>query len=293
MIDLITVVFRQELLFLQLQAKSIDLHIDSNYLNKIFVLVNDATDVAEQIDVTWWGKHSRKVQILHRDQVALHPYLLDGWSSQQLYKLLTATRSEEEWAMCLDAKTWFCKKLEWHKLFDSQGRVRFKKFKVFEPFKSAQECVEQFFKIPVPDIIGPGGVPFMFHVPDIFAMMKEIETVTQGNFYDFFVDKVKYPTGLTEFVLYSAFVTKQYGNLDTLYSDDQNYIVVNIADFEQSNFDEKLNLMTNEDTFTISIHRRAYKLLTDSQFKKWADIVCRAGLFLDPKIAEFQLNTLR
>lgn len=295
MIDLITIVFREELFFLQTQARSIELYIDSDLINTIFIVVNDDYSVLEHVDPTWWGVNAGKVVILHREEIAAHPAYLTGWSTQQLYKLLVTTRAQSEWSMCLDAKTWFSRRLELARLFNPEGKVRFTKFEVPPAFYSAQKFVEDFYSVPVPDIVGPGGVPFMFSNQDCREMIVDIEARTGKTFYDFFIENVRYPTGLTEFVLYSGYITKKYGSIDALYSIErpQPYLIVNIADFEVDQFDEKLDLMTIEDAFTISIHRRAYKLLSPKQYSKWLSIIEKANLITDPEITKNQLNTLR
>lgn len=292
MIDLITVVFQQELYLIEIQARSIELYIDSDKIQNIYVAVNDEDHVAAQIDTAWWGINANKVKIVPRSRWG-HAYTLDGWSSQQLYKLLAANEAEAEWSMCLDAKTWFVQKLQWDKLFDSDGRVHFRSNPVNEVFKSAQIFVEQFFNISSPMTIGPAGVPFMFHTETVKDMVSYIENRTGSNFFDFFVENVKLPNCATEFILYSGFVIHKYDTHNALYTQTQHYSVTNLADWQMSKFDDIMAQMKYSQNLTASIQGRAYPHLTDTQLKTWIDFLLTKQLIADPEFTEIRLNILR
>ena len=106
MIDLITVVFREELPLLEIQARSINQYVAPEDIANIYVIVNDSDDVADLIDPNWWQLHKEKVQIKKYSQ---WNYIsrVTGWESQQICKLLGASEAESNWSMVLDAKTWF------------------------------------------------------------------------------------------------------------------------------------------------------------------------------------------
>ena len=52
LIDLITVVFRDELSLLPIQAKSLEKYVGN--INSIVIVVNDEDPVADQINTAWW-----------------------------------------------------------------------------------------------------------------------------------------------------------------------------------------------------------------------------------------------
>ena len=70
MIDIVTVVFEQELSVLRLQAQSIELYCQDIGVKSIYVIVNDADSLAAQIDPAWWGNMSSLVRIVPRSQFA-------------------------------------------------------------------------------------------------------------------------------------------------------------------------------------------------------------------------------
>jgi len=288
-IDLITVVFQKELYLLKVQARSIDLYVTSDKINKIFVLVNDSPEINSQIDPAWWGQHHHKVVVLNRSLFGVDPSL-DGWSSQQYYKLAVAAQSSASWSMCLDAKTWFVQELQFDKLFDNQGRARFKCFPTIEVFLDAQHFVEKFFNIESKLVIGPGGVPFMFHTETIKQLPTYLEQQHNVSLFDFFREHVKLPSLVTEFVLYSGWTKFLHGSLDCLYSNDQYYRPQNIADFERYMFDDLHTRMYHTDCLTVSIHRSVYPFLTTEQKTTWITFLKDKKLIQDCDNAVLELN---
>jgi len=136
---------------------------------------------------------------------------------------------------------------------------------VFEVFKSSQEFVEQYYGVSMPEVIGPAGVPFMFHSPTVANMIAEFD-----DFINFFQTHVRYPHLITEFHLYTAYVIARLGDTKFLYNKTQHYTCCNIADFDVPDFSRLYNkLMTDRRLLTASIHRRAYPLLSAEQLDMW------------------------
>lgn len=111
MIDLITVVFSEELGTLKWQAKSIDLYCQNINLGKIFVVINDDTMSINEIKPEWWGRFSNQVCIIHRDSWPYN-FVDNGWVTQQVIKLMTSEFGIGKWSLVLDAKTIFVKKVD-------------------------------------------------------------------------------------------------------------------------------------------------------------------------------------
>ena len=288
MIDLITVVFEKEIPLIEIQARSIELYVDTDIIKNIYVVVNDEDSIVDQINPEWWGTHSNKVKIIPRSKYGVDPALI-GWDSQQMYKLFAAESAESTWSMCLDAKTWFVQRLDWDKLFDEHHKVKFRSFPVIPVFKSAQEFLEKFYNIHMKEVIGPGGVPFMFHTKTVKSMFKEIDT----PFLEFFSTHVMFPANITEFMLYSAYVIHKYGDYSSLYSHSQSYMVQNIADFQLDQFDKIMENMNYSVTLTASIHLRVYPLLTEEQFERWFSFLIEKNLTTTIENTKSRLNIFR
>lgn len=289
MIDFITVVFRPELFYLQIQAQSIERYIDTDKIGTIFVIVNDQESVCSLVDTAWWGINQDKVKIIWAASFG-STHFINGWESQQYYKLATANIADSEWSMCLDAKTWFISTLDFGLLFDDKKRVRFKKYRNW--FSQAEKTLNIFFETENKSIIAPAGVPFLFNTEQIHLLIKFIENkgITLHRFFTHFV---RNPWSITEFTLYSAWI--QYQKIfGKLYNTNQYYNVTNIAGHEAKDFDYKLDQMRAEETLTASIHRVAYPKLTNQQLEIWVDFLRSKNLinnFSNEKVISELLNT--
>lgn len=292
-IDLITVVFRRELDLLRIQARSIELYIPQQHIGKIFVVVNDDDYVDAFVDPAWWGSNSSRVVIINRAHWATDTSQIDGWNSQQLYKLLAAEQATSTWSLCLDAKTWFVNPLKWEHLFTDTHKVRYNWFPVIPVFTPAKETLEQIFNIAMPDVVGPGGVPFAFKTSTVHAMIQWIEISQGKTFVEFFLENAQWPYHITEFMLYSAYVTKVHDCYSVLYDRCQYYTINNIAHNEAKQFAEKLAEMQGPAALTASIHRNAYQHLTDDEIAQWVEFLVNKQLITDPENFKTAINTLR
>lgn len=286
-IDIVVIAYRNDTFLLELQARSISLYFPPNRIGNIYICVNDDDHYCEDINVEWWGENKTKVKIIPRSFFGIAPNL-DGWSSQQLYKLLLAEQAQSEWSMCLDSKTCFVQMLDWEKWFDDDGRVHVRHFPTIQVFYPAQVFVENYFKISCPKVIGPGGVPFMFHTSTVKSMVSEID-----NFFSFFCKNVLLPSALTEFMLYTGFVIYKYGSFDKLYSNRQYYSVFNLADHQVNDFVQVWQLTKNPDLLTASFQERAYPHLSDDQFDAWINFLQSKNLLTNNDTITRKLNTLR
>lgn len=262
MINIATVVFRDELPVLRLQAESVGLYCQDLQIHNIYVVVNDDESIVQMIDSSWWGPLRNKVLVIPRSAFSTE-FVENGWVSQQALKIITAAMSYDLWTMVLDAKTIITKKLDWQELLDQKGRPRVGSLPLYEVFGPSKELAEKLFNIQITEQIGPGGVPFFFHNPTIRAMIAYIEAKSGVLFPAWF----QLQGMLTEFVLYSAFVQFRDGSFDHLYSHDNAIVPVNICHSEVHRFDSLWKHASN--ATTVSVHRNAWSQLTEQQKDKF------------------------
>lgn len=290
MIDLVTVVYRQELKLLEIQAKSIEQYFPENLLNRILVTVNDDIDVVSFIDANWWGKYKDRVQIFHKYNFSHSADQNIGWESQQLFKMLTSTTSSSQLTCVLDAKTWFVRDVLPQQIFND-NKINVALMPLFDGFKNSSDFLTKLFNLEYRHIIGPGGVPFYFHNETLRNMVNYINDNVEP-FDKFFCSNAKDPNNITEFTLYSAYVLA-HNKFNEIYSGKQTYNVVNIAHFEIDLFDDIFKNMQNPLVLTVSIHLAVYKQINESQFLDWCNFLTTKKLFPATEIAKNQLNTLR
>jgi hypothetical protein len=291
MIDLITVVFQPEIPYLEIQARSIENNFAEDQIRTIYVVVNDRDDLVNQIDRTWYGKFA--------DRVVVYPYSIfgyvnqvGGWDNQQLCKILAAARSQCEWSLVLDAKTYFIKPCKPDLLIDNSNRACTNLLKPQPVFESAKICVEKLYDVELDHIIGPGGVPFLFHTATVQAMMADTEQLTGQTFIDFFQANVCYPNLITEFYLYSAYVKRRYGKFDHLYAEKQRWTCINVADWQVEEFDLLLQDMQRFLTLTVSVAGKAWRLLNNEQQQAYLAVLHKKHLIDDIEITQKRLNTV-
>jgi hypothetical protein len=272
MIDIVTVVFRDELPVLQLQAQSIDLYCRNVGAKDIFVVVNDSADVVDQIDPDWWGSLAHCVKIVPR-QTFECDFVDNGWVSQQALKMLAGSLSTNAWSMVLDAKTIFVREFPMSQLFDSEHRLNVGLLPIYPVFERSQQITNELFGIDLKQQAGPGGVPFFFHTQSLCEMIKHIEPHTQQRFGEWFQAQGM----LTEFILYSGWIEYTSG-LDSYYTDQWCFTVCNLCHSETGIADIKLGAMSDPNILTVSIHRNAWTQLNSSQQQTYRDFLRSRGI---------------
>ena len=291
MIDLITVVYRPEICYLEIQAKSIENYFTDEQIKNIYIVVNDSDDVVNLIDLSWYGKYA--------DRVIVYPYSefgyinrVGGWDNQQLCKLLAASRSTCDWSVVLDAKTFFVKPFKTELFLNSENKACTNKLLHMPVFESAKNFVEKLYNIELDYIIGPGGVPFLFHTDTVKSLISDTEQLTGKAFIEFFLDNVCYPNLITEFYLYSAYVKCKYKDFKELYANTQRWNCINIADWEVDNFDRLFLDMQKFLTLTVSIASKSWVLLTTEQKTAYLEFLSKRNLITDVQNTQKRLNTV-
>ena len=273
MIDIVTVVFEQELSVLKLQAQSIDLYCRHIGVRNIYVVINDVETVAQKIDPAWWGAFAPQVLIVPRSVFSVE-FTNNGWVSQQALKILTASISHNIWSMILDAKTIFVKELTPAEIVDSQGRICVGSMPLYPVFEPSKLIVNELYKIELDSQLGPGGVPFFFHNDTVRLMIAETAFITKKSFPVWFQEQGM----LTEFVLYSGFLKYRFGGYDVFYSSTNAVFPCNICHSETARFDAKLQEMQQPNINTVSIHRQAWTQLSSTQQQQYRDFLISCSI---------------
>lgn len=273
MIDLATVVFAQELDIIQVQAQSIEIYCQDLGIGTIYVLVNDTTAVANQIDPGWWGVMADRVRIVPRHLFATK-YSDNGWVSQQVLKLLVSGLSYNYWTMVLDAKTIVTNHMTQELFFANTKQLTLGTMPVAQVFEPAAKIAGNLFDLPITRVAQPAGVPFFFHNATVRQMISHVETVTKESFAEWFQQQGL----LTEFVLYSAFVEWQQG-LDNVYLGTSQIVLCNNVCHSQVNqFDQKLALAKSSQSYTVGLHRHAWSQLTAEQKSNYVQHLVDLGI---------------
>jgi hypothetical protein len=269
MIDIVTVVFDEEIATLQSQAQSIARYCNDLDITHIHVIVNDSIDIDKKIDPRWWQHLESKVTVTNRNCFS-NEFGGNGWVDQQLLKLLAAAKSSSKWSLILDAKTIFVQDISNQQLIvDQQAQTG--SIDVFSVFEPSKRIVEETFGITFDQQIGPGGVPFLIYNSLARDLISHIEHQYSTTFVRWFLEK----GCVTEFMLYGGYV--QYrGMREQLYSSRSAIFPCNICHSEVARFDDKLAEAVHSQT--VSIHRNAWRQLTAIQQQQYKTFLLERGI---------------
>jgi hypothetical protein len=274
MIDLVTVVFQDELPVLKLQAQSVDLYCQNIGIRSIFIMVNDTQQVADQIDPNWWGSLSHCVRVVPRNIFSLGYWSPSGWVSQQILKLLASSISHNRFSMVLDAKTIFVGPVNATKIVNYDDTLQIGYYPIRPTWHKIKNVVNELFNIDLQHIAMPSGVPFMFHNNTVREMLVEITRLTNKNATEW----LQYQDTLSEFVVYTGYVLYRDGTLDRVYQGSQRIGCVNLCHSAVADSQKILNNMHDPDLLTVSIHRNAWSQLTKEQQQSYVDLLRLRGI---------------
>jgi hypothetical protein len=275
MIDLVTVVFQDELPILQVQAHSVDLYAQHIGVQNIYVMVNDDLQVAEQVDPAWWGTLADRVRIIPKNIFSAE-FSQDGWHSQQILKLLGSSLSYNRWSLILDAKTILIQDIKLDRLFMPDGRMSWGHYPIQPVFEDSGRITGELFQIKLERVLAPMGVPFLFDNQLVRGLIAEVERRTQTPFIKWFGSHGM----LTEFILYSGYIQYLFGSLDAVSTVDSAmaYSVCNICHSEVEMFDTKFDLADKDNILTVSVHRRTWSQLRADQQQRYRDFLASKNI---------------
>ena len=278
-LDLITVVYGEEIGLLKIQAQSFDRYLSHNDVGEIVIVINDAQHIKESIDTKWWGRLADRVNIMHHSQLGLviNPHI-QGWYTQQICKLLAAKRCKALWSLVFDAKTWLVRTLDVREIFDHDGRPVVGHCPISTYWKDSKIYLEQMYGITMNTMLGPGGVPFMLHTETVNALVDSID-----DFTEWFQSLVPGPGNdtmfITEFMLYSAYVLHRHGVNNRLYSDlPPTWHPNNLASWKVDKFKKFFDRGALPSCLTVSIHKDCYQKLSSGEIATWLDFLERKNI---------------
>lgn len=274
MIDIVTVIFGEELPIFSCQAQSIDLYCHELGIENIFVMVNEP-ELATKISTSWFGHLSGKVRVVPRESIS-NIWCQDGWLNQQALKIMGSAKSQNSWSMILDAKTVLTRPISRTKLLNAQGQSKLGwNGPVPDVFYPAQQIANELLESNHNRCLMPGGVPHFFHNASVRELINFVESKTKQDFVTWFLGQGK----LTEFVLYDFWMAsdpvRSQWHTNTQESDVLN--ICNICHTQVHDFDNILKTH-NESFHTLSVHRRAWANLSGAQKQVFRDRLMAKGI---------------
>lgn len=286
-LELVTIVYRPELLLLQLQARSIGRHLSLDNVRKVHVVLNeDAPDelraLIEAFAADEYGQASDRLRIWSASEL-MPSQELRGWRKQQTLKLAIARHIQTAKFLVLDAKNHFVRPVNSDTFLDEIGRIR--------SFWTTQggslqnyliNCL-RYYGLPVEwslQAAMPAITPFGLYTQAVVTMMDNIAARENMSFFEFFHTPGR---DVTEFFLYFAFLRSRGVDLYRIYNYGPRYAVTLFTRFPNTREMEAkmLGELANPAISVFGLHKNRVAELNAEGRRQLELGWVRAGLFTD------------
>lgn len=282
----VTVVFEAEVLLLQLQARSMSVHLSPALVREIVVIDNSAHGLGAS-DIAWlmqaYGDLAPVVRILRPDEICRVPATI-GWRSQQVLKLGVADLLSGDRYVVLDAKNHFVSPPlgGFFEATDGRPRASAHSYRA-HPLRNDLERVLVYLGLdPAPhlDRFTATVPPFVLDVATVRTVLRELERRGGNDYAGEFVRN-----DLTEFFLYSGWILSTGQALDDAF-DLSRESTPNIWPHAANlrGVDEAIRAATMRNAPLFAVHRTALARLDAASTHALAGFWVDRGLF--PTVAE-------
>jgi hypothetical protein len=214
----VTVVYEVDFDLLALQARSMQRYCPEKMIDSIVVIDNSLHPLPRDKKlrlITEYGRFAKFVRILRAEEIARIPET-NGWTAQQILKLMVATHVQTERYVVLDAKNHFVFNLTPEFLEAPDGRVRidvhsYKGHLMCDHLVNAlsylgvysDDCLNTFTTT---------GTPFVMYTDIARRLIHDISEKEHAQFETVFVRN-----RLTEFFLYTGYIMQSGISVKSLY----------------------------------------------------------------------------
>lgn len=226
-IDIVTICFLDELKMLQMQARSIVLHLDERLVGRYIVIVNDDRldecfefiETVVKPELSWLAP---KLLVVAPGELGLAQQGA-GWSTQQILKLAVSRMVGEAHYLILDAKNHFIRNVRISDLFDqATGKPR---ARVYQSSGARTQWLEnglRYFGVDhrlAKQQSGATVTPYLVVTDLVRRMLGEMDGKHQGGVAGYFSETDEDQRS-SEFFLYYAFIAARCGSYADIYSCD-------------------------------------------------------------------------
>lgn len=287
-LTVVSVVHDVELPLLQLQARSLAVHVPVGLVGRIIMVDNTARGLrpaARARLLDGYGRHVDRVEVLRPAQVARVPAAV-GWRSQQVLKLAVADLLGDERYVVLDAKNHFVGTPKREDFVTADGRATVTTYGYADhPLRASLERVLRYVGLdPAPHLASFTATvtPFVLDAGLVRELMRDVARRAGRSFPAEFVG-----AELTEFFLYTAWLLasgRQLGDVFHVHEGLSTTVWPRMAD--AAGVAEAITQGSDQRHPVFSVHRRALIGLDDEARQLLAEFWASRGLFDSPPDAE-------
>jgi len=307
-LDFVVVTFPGEIEMLNLQLKSIEKFVDKETMGRLYIFWNSNTGKTSTHirDVRAYIADRpglcNKTELLMRDDIFGRNDLFDsnGWRSQQALKIACSRFVREEFAVVLDTKNHFIRSVSYNDFISAKGRP----YTHFVNYTRGDPAFLHFLKNSCA-YFGttcdakssragmPTTTPLTIKKSTMLAMLDLIEHRERTDILTaFFCSNDLKDT--TEFLLYYAFVLKEFGRASEVYDQSSPIAVTFFSTSPKSapGIIHLLRRLDGEEVKVLGIHRERFKRLGEQEKETFRNVWISAGLFADAVECNRFLSTM-
>lgn len=272
----VTVVFADEIVLHQLQARSMVRYLSPDMIDSIIVIENSAMPDGWRTNLhKHYGPLARFVSIIPAARIAaVSPK--GGWFAQQILKLMISRHITTDRYLILDAKNTLVFPLEPHHL-EQDGKIRsFCENYQRHPLRRYLKKAIAYFDIDADMThFGPTVTPFVAPTAYVRQLVSHVERKEGGSFEQFFSGNQ-----MTEFFLFMAYLIS-INKMDALYDfSGTNYSVIwEFSATDDARIKRDIEITEQQQRPFFSVHRRARPHLTGCGRQMIAEFWWRRKLF--------------
>lgn len=221
--DIVTVVYRPEILLLALQARSMEKFLNPDNISRIHIIINDE-DVAETADMidrlvlSAYGRFRQKVNIVDGAALYTKTVSANGWRRQQSMKILISQLIESRHYLILDAKNHFLRPASVANFIAEDSRMWSIRTKINAPVDGFFWKSMRFLRL-APEIYCEKAMPTVTPYVVNTQIMREIIDYVEKKCGASFEEGFHAPgMDVTEFYLYFGYIIKYFSPLESIYA---------------------------------------------------------------------------
>lgn len=296
-LDFVIVTFPAEIEMLYLQLKSIEKFVDGDAIGQLYIFWNSSTKKTSthigqiRAFIADLPGLRDKTQFLLRDDLFGADDLFDsnGWRAQQALKIACSRFIREEFAVVLDTKNHFIRNVGYKDFISAEGRPysHFVNYTRGDPtflrfLKNCGSYFETQFDAASTRAGLPTTTPLTIKKSTMRAMLELIENREGTDILRaFFCASDLKDT--TEFLLYYAFVLKEFGRASDAYERSSPIAATffSVSPKNRPGIIGLLQRLDSEEIKVLGIHRERFRRLGEEEKEKFRNVWISAGLFAD------------
>ena len=296
-LDIVTIAYDEEIKMLQMQARSIALHVPAQLISSIIIIANDLQfrkfrKKFNKYILPDYGPLQKMVQLIDGNTMIPIASREKGWVKQQILKLLATQYVRSDYYLIMDAKNHFIRPVETTDLWDEDG-------KMYTPWSSLNMAFSQEFKnactlfgvTAKPEFFQRAmsqSTPYLMSKDLIEQMIREIECKSAKSFALAFLKDGPY----TEFYLLYAYLLSKPGLFKTWYTYKKNINVTfwNPRTETHESLEERSWRVSQPQVRTLGVHRRYVKNMPDLSRQTILNIWLEAGLLKSADEANYFMS---